>query len=252
MENLTLSPDLQTREAVMVAAGRCQLALTTDEGVTLYVKIEAKAKDLPGSSKRYTAVPLADATHVFISEKGYGTQRLGTYYPPRDTNKQTANRLGRFYEDIDPQSPHMEALRAIESYLRGDGLPQPFVSIEAESQCGLCGRELTDPVSIKRGIGPECAAKPTGTKILHASAFTPIKPDFTPPQPALPVTEDEAADAFVAMPPSLAAQDLNTQFDSLSDAALESIIALARRHLYKREFARHEAEQETAAFMAGI
>jgi hypothetical protein len=242
MENLTLSPDLQTRESVMVAAGRCQLALTTDEGVTLYVKIEAKAKDLPGSSKRYTAVPLEDATHVFISEKGYGTQRLGTYYPAK----------GRFYEDIDPQSPHMQALRAVESYLRGEDLPVPFVSIEAESRCGLCGRELTDPVSIKRGIGPECAAKPTGTKILHASAFTPIKPNFTPPQPALPVTEDEAADAFVAMPPSLAAQDLNTQFDSLSDAALESIIALARRHLYKREFARHEAEQETAAFMAGI
>jgi hypothetical protein len=210
MENLTLSPDLQTRESVMVAAGRCQLALTTDEGVTLYVKIEAKAKDLPGSSKRYTAVPLEDATHVFISEKGYGTQRLGTYYPAK----------GRFYEDIDPQSPHMQALRAVESYLRGEDLPVPFVSIEAESRC--------------------------------ASAFTPIKPNFTPPQPALPVTEDEAADAFVAMPPSLAAQDLNTQFDSLSDAALESIIALARRHLYKREFARHEAEQETAAFMAGI
>lgn len=25
--------------------------------------------------------------------------------------------------------------------------------------CGICGRPLTDPVSIERGMGPECAAK---------------------------------------------------------------------------------------------
>lgn len=28
-----------------------------------------------------------------------------------------------------------------------------------EGQCGVCARKLTDPESIKRGIGPECAKK---------------------------------------------------------------------------------------------
>lgn len=28
-----------------------------------------------------------------------------------------------------------------------------------EGKCSMCGRQLTDPVSIKRGIGPECIRK---------------------------------------------------------------------------------------------
>lgn len=33
-----------------------------------------------------------------------------------------------------------------------------------EERCGKCGRELTDPVSIERGLGPECFGKATGSK----------------------------------------------------------------------------------------
>lgn len=32
--------------------------------------------------------------------------------------------------------------------------------------CGYCGRKLTDPVSIERGIGPDCFGKMTGTKTI--------------------------------------------------------------------------------------
>lgn len=32
--------------------------------------------------------------------------------------------------------------------------------------CALCGRELTDPVSIERGIGPVCAGKLSKPKTL--------------------------------------------------------------------------------------
>lgn len=48
-------------------------------------------------------------------------------------------------------------------------LPTPAngtVSVVEESVCGVCGLELTDPVSIERGIGPTCFGKATGTKTI--------------------------------------------------------------------------------------
>lgn len=39
-----------------------------------------------------------------------------------------------------------------------------WTKITATSVCGRCGRELRDPVSIVRGIGPECFGKLTGSK----------------------------------------------------------------------------------------
>lgn len=68
--------------------------------------------------------------------------------------------------------------------------------IEVESKCGLCGRKLEDPISVKRGIGPECAGKPTGTKILHASTFG--QDELTPENQALVAEAQEAADAKIA------------------------------------------------------
>lgn len=169
MFQLLIQPALNTRESVMVAAGRVQLSLTDDNGDTRYIKIECKAKGLPGSSKNYTPVPLDLATHVFISEKGYGTTRLGTYYPPN--GKYTT---GRFFNDLPEDSGHIAALKAAVNYINGGNAGDDdggTYGIEAESKCGLCGQPLTDPVSVQRGIGPDCAGKPTGTKILHASAY---------------------------------------------------------------------------------
>lgn len=42
-------------------------------------------------------------------------------------------------------------------------LPEGY-SIHHEGKCGCCGRTLTVPESIERGIGPECWAKLTGGK----------------------------------------------------------------------------------------
>lgn len=40
------------------------------------------------------------------------------------------------------------------------------ITVTEESVCGICGMELTDPVSIERGIGPQCYGKQTGTKTI--------------------------------------------------------------------------------------
>lgn len=55
------------------------------------------------------------------------------------------------------------------AWLGEDALPKAtngtVIVLEA-IVCGICGRKLTDPVSIERGIGPDCLGKTTGTKTI--------------------------------------------------------------------------------------
>lgn len=37
--------------------------------------------------------------------------------------------------------------------------PHPDMGVFHSGRCGRCGRELTDPESIKRGLGPTCARR---------------------------------------------------------------------------------------------
>jgi hypothetical protein len=158
----------------MAAAGRAQFAVTSEtSGKTVYIRLDAKRTAEPGSyGPKYRKCALEKASHVFVSEKGYGTPRLGTIYPKNDT----------FYSNT-LSAAHVWALQQIVNLINGAPVSDKC-SIEVESACGMCGHRLTDPVSIARGIGPECASKPTGTKILHASAFV---------QPQLPIDEVEAS-----------------------------------------------------------
>lgn len=191
-----------------MAAGRVQFAVTSvQSGRTVYVRVDAKLKNT-GGGKRYLPVSLDLATHVFISEKGYGTPRLGTYYPPRE-----GYTAGRFFTDRLMNDPHMWAITQIVNLVNG-APTNPQCTIESENICGLCGHRLTDPVSIQRGIGPDCAQKATGTQILHASPFS---------------GEQQTLDV---------------------DA--ENVRAEQIRDNYKAAFAAREREQEQAAFMAEV
>lgn len=48
-----------------------------------------------------------------------------------------------------------------------------WARIQVSSYCGRCGLELRDPVSIDRGIGPDCYGQMTGSK--HATVKAPEK-----------------------------------------------------------------------------
>ena len=52
----------------------------------------------------------------------------------------------------------VRAIRWIIDHLNGQQLP-PKLEIWHEGRCGICGRVLTVPESIERGIGPECWTK---------------------------------------------------------------------------------------------
>lgn len=41
------------------------------------------------------------------------------------------------------------------------------------TQCCRCGRRLTDPVSVERGIGPECYGKETGSRVAEREGREP-------------------------------------------------------------------------------
>ena len=53
-------------------------------------------------------------------------------------------------------APSVRVLRyALEKVWTNQGLPDGY-KIHHEGQCGRCGRKLTTPESVERGIGPEC------------------------------------------------------------------------------------------------
>lgn len=261
---MTIKPDLQTRESVMVAAGRVQLAVTDAEG-TRYIKIEAKYKAdkalevtfrdgttfLNEKYAQYVGCTLEQASHVFISEKGYGTQSLGTYYPPKPGQIE-----GRFFEKtgIGQNHPHIDALMLAVGLVNGMRTHESLqhVTITAESQCGLCGRKLEDPESVRRGIGPECARKPTGTKILHASAFN--------EQLAMETDDstfehiDNEGNVLDSAPATLPADDPRNGYFRLERERLqrelgyaEAEIARVRREMEKLDHSEREVAQEREA-----
>lgn len=80
------------------------------------------------------------------------------------------------------------------------------IQVVEASRCGMCGLKLTDPVSIDRGIGPECFGKATKSKAITLG------------QQELPAAPASAAPA-------------TEQHDSVSeiDAANEALIAAEER-----------------------
>jgi hypothetical protein len=66
-------------------------------------------------------------------------------------------RLTRASKMTDDSRPVKAFRWVIERIIRGE-LP-PFTELWHEGRCGRCGRMLTVPESVERGIGPECAGR---------------------------------------------------------------------------------------------
>lgn len=67
----------------------------------------------------------------------------------------------RWYVGRTPQKAAREATRRKASPDRATRLKSAAIrnALRTSGQCEACGRELTDPVSIEAGKGPECRAK---------------------------------------------------------------------------------------------
>jgi hypothetical protein len=157
-------PDMATRAGRMMSAGRCKVtvmnAAMQEHFTVLYVCFadnREKQYD-PNSNKRWMTCELADATHLFAevpTPSGSFNDKIGTYYP----------NTGRWYDanEADPQRIRAAMLGAQWLQNRDSPLIAGFSFVESV-ECGKCGLELSDPVSVARGIGPDCYGQLTGSK----------------------------------------------------------------------------------------
>lgn len=74
---------------------------------------------------------------------------LGVYVPSIHGVRITAK--SKYTEDSEP----VKVLKWALARIANDNLPVGY-KIQHEGRCGRCGRTLTTPESISRGIGPEC------------------------------------------------------------------------------------------------
>jgi len=57
-----------------------------------------------------------------------------------------------------PDAPSFQAFAWTLKHLAAGSIPEQL-TIQHNDQCGRCGRDLTDPISIATGLGPVCRSK---------------------------------------------------------------------------------------------
>lgn len=253
----TLSPDLNTRAGRMLAAGRVKVTVTsrdTNEHITVLFKAFADNRDkqFKANGKRWEPCVLDEATHVFVEvpNQGEWNDKVGTFYP----------RNGRWYDADNADPARTWAAKAAAWWLTNEQYSASgTATFQEQDECARCGLELTDPVSIARGIGPICLGKMTGSQHqvkvkeqVEADEQIGLIPTPESEEEWL-ASEDEGAEEVPLT--STRHQILTNVVDlamleGYSDAEIESIIANLSRVLEKREFARREREQENVAYQA--
>jgi hypothetical protein len=128
-----------------------------------------------------------------------------------------------------------DAVRALFNYCGGAPADTGY-RVQEASRCGRCLRTLTDPVSIDRGIGPECYGRDTGSR--HATVDVTLS--------GLDRVSSEARAASEAL--STMGQMMA---DSRQRVAAEHA-RLQREREHDAEFARRERLQEERAALDGM
>ena len=136
-------------ERASVAKAAVETAPTVNVDAVTAAFESAKAKGLKRPTIRLPGVTLSLAGETSrnpgaIYAKAEG---LGTYL-----GKIVA---GKFFAGSECTAAAQEAVRAA----LVDPLAQAVAYGRQTGSCSCCGRELTDPVSVERGIGPICASK---------------------------------------------------------------------------------------------
>lgn len=155
-EKVNLVANEDTRAGRMLAAGRVTLTVVSPKtGAHISIKLTAKFdnRDQVRGPKRWLSVPFAEATVVYVAvprPDGW-EDRVGAWNPGTKD----------FWADKNADPARVFAFREAVRYLAGE---PTRCEVMEENRCGVCGRELTDPVSIQRGIGPECFGRSTGSK----------------------------------------------------------------------------------------
>lgn len=173
-------PDAGMRAGRMMNAGRVKVTVTSlKTGVHITVLLKAFAdnrqRQYSTTDKNWMQCPLRDATHVFceVPNSSGWNDKVGTFYP----------QTGRWYDADNADPNRVWAAQAISHWLMGR---EPAnAEFTEETECGVCGRTLTDPESIARGIGPECFGRMTESQHQIKSAGAPVAASQPPRQMTL-------------------------------------------------------------------
>jgi hypothetical protein len=133
-------------------------------GKHVTVRLSAKKRAADGWVSRATVagrVGIGDATAIFAEDTDleYPENRIGSFY--------FKSGEWRAEEDADPARV-WAAEKLLYWALSGFDLDE-YAEIFLAAECVYCGRPLTDPESVERGIGPECFGRSTKSKAVPRS-----------------------------------------------------------------------------------
>jgi hypothetical protein len=131
-------------------AGNARLTLRSLRSGAHFTYRVARAKDQDGASKNlwFVSVLSGPDNETDYSYAGL-LEPVGDALPPlRLTAK---SRVGA-------TAPSVVAWNWFLGWLQVEGWHAPSLEVRHEGRCGRCGRLLTHPDSLDRGIGPECWA----------------------------------------------------------------------------------------------
>lgn len=160
---LTGASDLQTRPAAANRAGRMLLAggieatVTLPDGRHVTINIRTRARTNRGGWRN--AAPREDGARTTIKILG---SRVGWVNVDESGrwNVTLRTRRGEFKDAISALFGYAESARTDQEW--------GAYRVQEASRCGRCMLPLTDPVSIDRGIGPDCFGRDTGSQHVAA------------------------------------------------------------------------------------
>jgi hypothetical protein len=151
------APSILRDPAAVIAyaqSGNAKLTIksaVTGKHFTYHLKAPTKTTEAGGRTKDYNA----SVRFVSVLHDGDQWGHIASWFDKKPTL--AAGRKGN------ANSNSFKALdwvlrQATQRAARGAAMPHT-VEVWHEGSCGRCGRSLTDPTSIARGLGPDCATK---------------------------------------------------------------------------------------------
>jgi len=144
MTQLTMLPEnvftdpWKLREFIL--AGNAKITLRSEKTLKHYTYKIRKAKD---GDIWFVSRLSSDSKYIYL---GSITKHDEHFVFDRTRNSVTHRWLAESFD----------AFKWFWKVLREDRLPAT-ATVWHEGRCGMCGKELTDPVSIKNGYGPDCS-----------------------------------------------------------------------------------------------
>jgi hypothetical protein len=137
-----------------VLAGNATITLVSKKTGARYTY---RVREVPADPGRAPG-PVSHFVHVLTdpdNERGY--TYLGNVYTRASGVSYSHGRKSR----IEPNAPSARGFNWLFDRVMDHGEAPEAADLEVwhEGRCGRCGRKLTVPESIARGIGPECAGK---------------------------------------------------------------------------------------------